>query len=101
MRVARLEKDVADLTSSQRAAFDLLIEVRESQIRVETKLAERQVCPSPGKCLDVEKRVIDLERTANQAVGMGTVAKIAYSALGGAVAAPIVTFLLRYLTERH
>ena len=101
VRIERLESDVRELNSSQKTTLDLLQEVRESQIRMETKLEERQVCPAPGSCLKLEGRITELERVTNQAVGMGTVAKIAYSALGGAVAAPVVTLLLRYLTEKH
>jgi len=101
VRIERLESDVRELSSSQKTTLDLLQEVRESQIRVETTLAVRQVCPAPGSCVKLEKRIDEIERITNQAVGMGTVAKIAYSALGGAVAAPVVTLLLRYLTEKH
>lgn len=50
--------------------------------------------------MKLEKRIDEIERITNQAVGMGTVAKIAYSALGGAVVVPVVT-LARYLTEKH
>jgi len=99
-RLQRLESDVQELRDTQGKIFEMLREVRDSQIRTSER-EKLHSCPSPGLCVRLqtqfdllEAQQAEHEKYVQQAKGAGVLTKWLWSIFGvaGLIAAVKAVF---------